>query len=177
MNPNLTNRRRARIAAIGAAVMVAIFAIATSVVAASRDTRTTKTARAGAVTTITFRAHEVFKPTLFDIAKPAGPSIGDELIEKEVLSENGKRIGYDLIHFTAASVTRAGPDVIVQGVLVLKAGTINFLGETTFRTIRVGVVGGTGAYQGVSGQLTILRTLKNGDDIDLLRLVQPASPR
>ena len=41
---------------------------------------------------------------------------------------------------------------------------------------RICVVGGTETYQGVSGQLTVLRTLKNGDDIDLLRLVRPASP-
>jgi len=57
---------------------------------------------------------------------------------------------------------------IVSGAIVLKAGTINIQGETTFRTIRVGVNGGTGAYQHVLGQLTVLRTLPNGDDIDQL---------
>ncbi len=134
-------------------------------------------AGADAVTTITFRAHEVIKPKPLDIAKPAGPSLGDELIEKEVLYANGKRIGYDLAHFTFAGVSRKGPDVIVQGVLVLRDGTINFLGETTFQRIRVGVVGGTGAYQQVLGQLTILRTLKNGDDIDVVRLVHLAKAR
>ena len=175
-NP-LTHRRNARAAAISAAALVAVLVAATSVVAATQDTHAAKTTHMAAVTTITFRAHEVIKPKLFDIAKPAGPSIGDELIEKEILYANGKRIGYDLIHFTPASVTRNGPDVIAQGVLVLEDGTINFLGETTFRSIRVGVVGGTGAYQGVTGQLTILRTLKNGDDIDALRLVRPAKAR
>ena len=178
MNRNPETRRRpVRIAAIGAAVMAAMLAVASSVVAATRDTHSAKAARTSAVTTLTFRAHEVFKPKLFDIAKPAGPSVGDELIEKEVLYAHGKRIGYDLIHFTAASVSRTGPDVVVQGVLVLEDGTINFLGETTFRKIRVGVAGGTGAYQGVSGQLTVLRTLKNEVDIDLLRLVHPAQAR
>src|SRR5437764_1563677 len=127
MNPNpATSRRRVRIAAIGAAVIVAMLAVASSVVAATRDSHSAKAARTGAVTTITFRAHEVFKPKLFDIAKPAGPGVGDEMIEKEVLYANDKRIGYDLIHFTAAAVTRTGPDVVVQGVLVLKDGTINF---------------------------------------------------
>jgi len=54
---------------------------------------------------------------------------------------------------------------------VLKAGTINFQGEATFQTIRVGVIGGTGAYQHVLGQLTILRTLRNGDDIDEVQFI------
>ena len=49
---------------------------------------------------------------------------------------------------------------------MLKEGTINFQGETTFQHIQVGVIGGTRAYQHVLGQLTILRTLPNGDDID-----------
>jgi hypothetical protein len=97
------------------------------------------------------------------------------VVEKESLSANGKRIGYDLIHFTAGAVSRHGPDVLVQGVLVLEDGTINFVGETTFRKIRVAVVGGTGAYQQTVGELTVLRTLKNGDDIDKLRLVRLAS--
>ena len=177
MNAITPIRRRAKVAAIGSAALVATLALATSVVAAAHHTHVAKAARATAVTTITFRAHEVVKPKLFDIAKPAGPSVGDELIEKEILYANGKRIGYDLLHFTAAALTRKGPDVVLQGVLVLKDGTINLLGETTFQKIRVGVAGGTGIYQGISGQLTILRTLKNGDDIDLLRLVHPASPR
>src|SRR5438093_8931144 len=123
MNPSPAARRRVRLAAIGAAMIIAMFAVVTSVVAATRDSHSAKAATAGAVTTLPFRAHEVFKPKLFDIAKPAGPSIGDELIEKELLYAHGKRFGYDLIHFTAASVTRTGPDVIVQGVLVLEDGT------------------------------------------------------
>ena len=174
---HLLRRRRTAATAIGAALLVATLAVTTSVVAATRDSHSAKAAGSDTVTTLTFRGHEVSKPKLFDIAKPAGPSVGDELIEKEVLYANGKRIGYDLIHFTAAAVSPTAPDMVVQGVLVLADGTINFLGETTFRSIRVGIVGGTGSYQGVTGQLTVLRTLKNGDDIDLLRLVHPAGAR
>jgi hypothetical protein len=132
-------------------------------------------ARTGAVKVMTFRAHEVIKPNLIDIAKPAGPSIGDEVIEKEILYANGKRVGYDLIHFTAGAVSKQGPDVLAQGVLVLEDGTINFIGETTFHTIRMAVIGGTGAYQQTVGELTVLRTLKNGDDITRLRLVRLAT--
>ena len=65
MNPNpATRRRRVRIAAIGAAVMIATLAVATSVVAATRHTHSAKAARTATVTAITFRAHEVIKPKL-----------------------------------------------------------------------------------------------------------------
>lgn len=167
-------RSRTALTAIGAAALFAMLALATSVLAATRNS---SGPRADTVTTITFRAHEVVEPKPLDIAKPAGPSLGDELVEQEILYAHGKRIGYDLIHLTVAGMSGKGPDLLVNGSLVLKDGTINFLGETTFRTIRVGVVGGTGAYQRATGELTILRTLKNGDDIDLLRIVRPATAR
>ena len=68
-------------------------------------------------------------------------STGDEAIEKEILdSLDGKRIGYDVLHFTIVSANRRNQtlDVIVDGAIVLKAGTINVQGETTFHTIQVG---------------------------------------
>jgi len=125
------------------------------------------------VKTIVYHAREPFPPRFFDIAKPSGLGPGDEGIEKEILSIDGRRIGYDLIHFSA--ITGPPPDVIATGVLVLHGGQIAFQGETTFQHIRVAVVGGTGIYQGVSGQLTVLRTLPGpGEvDIDRLRLVFP----
>jgi hypothetical protein len=124
-------------------------------------------------TTIRYRAHEVVKPRFLDAAPPKGPSSGDEVVEKEILYSHGRRIGYDLLHATAVTADPATQrvDVIAEGVLVLKDGTINFQGETTFQRIRVGVIGGTGAYQHVLGQLTILRTLPNGDDIDEVRFI------
>ncbi|HYX86449.1 MAG TPA: hypothetical protein VE777_15870 [Gaiellales bacterium] len=123
------------------------------------------------VKTIVFRAREPFPPQFFDIAKPSGLGPGDEGIEKEILTVNGKRVGYDLIHFSA--ITAPPPDVIAQGVLILRGGQIALQGETTFEHIRVAVVGGTGIYQGVSGQLTVLRTLPGEVDVDQLRLVFP----
>ena len=130
--------------------------------------RANATPKRNEVTTIRYRAHEVLKPRFIDSAPPAGPSTGDEVTEKEILYSHGKRIGYDLLHATAITANPATGtvDVLAEGVLVLKHGTINFQGETTFQHIQVGVIGGTGAYQHVLGQLTILRTLPNGDDID-----------
>jgi hypothetical protein len=149
------------VATLGAVVVGAVLAGS-----AGRANATAKRERG--VTTIRFRAHEVLKPRFIDSAPPTGPSSGDEVTEKEILYSHGKRIGYDLLHGTAVTVNAAtrSVDVVAEGVLVLKGGTINFQGETTFQHIQVGVIGGTGVYQHVLGELTILRTLPNGDDID-----------
>lgn len=146
---------------------VALAAVVGGVLVGSGSRASASTTHNG-VTTIRFRAHEVQKPQFIDSAPPKGPSSGDELTEKEILYSGGTRIGYDLLHGTAVTVnpTTRSVDVIAEGVLVLKEGTINFQGETTFQHIQVGVIGGTRAYQHVLGQLTILRTLPNGDDID-----------
>jgi hypothetical protein len=158
-----------------AIVLAALGAIGAAVVRSSDAAAAHKAAARAAdeprVKTIVFRAREPFPPRFLDIAKPAGPSPGDEGIEKEILSRNGKRIGYDLLHFTA--VTAPPLDVVAHGVLILRGGQIELQGETTFRHIRVAVIGGTGIYQGASGELTILRTLPGEVDVDRLRLVMP----
>ena len=156
---------------VSLAVLSALAAVAVAVVLVTSGGSARASTREHAVTTIRFRAHEVLLPQFIDSAPPAGPSSGDELTEKEILYSNGVRIGYDLLHATAVTVDpkRRVVDVVAEGVLVLKRGTINFQGETTFRRIQVGVIGGTGAYQDVMGELTILRTLPNGDDIDQVR--------
>jgi hypothetical protein len=130
------------------------------------------TSSAHPVRTIHLRTHQLFLKIL-DTAKPNGPSTGDEAVEKEILFSGGRRIGYDLLHFSVATVDRAHGvlDVVVQGALVVRDGTINLQGETTFHGIRVGVTGGTGAYQHVMGQLTVLRTLPDGGDLDVVQLI------
>ena len=155
------------------AVVAAVGAVTGAVLLAASGGSANASAKRNGVTTIRFRAHEVLKPRFIDSAPPAGPSTGDEVTEKEILYSDGHRIGYDLLHATAITANRATQtvDVIAEGVLVLKDGTINFQGETTFRRIQVGVIGGTGAYQHVLGELTILRTLPNGDDIDQVRFI------
>lgn len=152
--------------------VVALAALVGGVLVGSGGRASASTTHNG-VTTIRFRAHEVQKPQFIDSAPPTGPSSGDELTEKEILYSNGHRIGYDLLHGTAVVADRSTHtlDIVAEGVLVLKDGTINFQGETTFQSIRVGVIGGTGAYQHVLGQLTVLRTLPNGDDIDRVEFI------
>jgi hypothetical protein len=152
-------------------LLAATIGVAVAIVGATRATAASSAGGDEEKATIRYRTHQVINPRPLDIAPPAGPSTGDEAIEKEILySLDGKRIGYDVLHFTvvSANVQTQTLDVIVDGAIVLRAGTINVQGETTFRTIRVGVNGGTGAFQHVLGQLTVVRTLSNGDDIDKL---------
>ena len=152
-------------------LLAATIGVAAAIVGVTRAAASSKAGWDEGATTIRYRTHQVINQRPLDIAPPAGPSTGDEAIEKEILySLDGKRIGYDVLHFTvvSANLQTRTLDVIVDGAVVLKAGTVNVQGETTFRTIRVGVNGGTGAYQHVLGQLTVLRTLPNGDDIDQL---------
>jgi hypothetical protein len=152
-------------------LLAATIGVVAAIVGVTRATAASKARADDGTTTIRYRTHQVINPRPLDIAPPAGPSTGDEAIEKEILySLGGKRIGYDVLHFTvvSANVQTQTLDVIVDGAIVLQAGTINVQGETTFRTIRVGINGGTGAYQHALGQLTVLRTLPNGDDIDQL---------
>src|SRR3954447_14895646 len=141
MSRNSARPSRTAVTAIGAAALFATLALAASVLAATRNDSASRVER---VTTITYRGHEIVKPKPLDIAKPAGPSLGDEFVEEEVMYANGKRIGYSLAHFTFAGLSQKRPDVLVNGAIVLKDGTINFLGETAFRAIRMALVGGTG---------------------------------
>jgi hypothetical protein len=64
-------------------------------------------------------------------------------------------------------------DVLCRGDLVFKDGQVEFQGETNFHTpFSVAVIGGTGAYQNVGGQLTLERTLPGTTtDVETLRLV------
>src|SRR4051794_33096555 len=78
------------------------------------------------VRTIVYHARETFQPRILDIAKPAGPSSGDELVEKEILTRHGVHIGYDLLHFSVVTANRKRQvlDVVVDGVLVLRGGQV-----------------------------------------------------
>lgn len=154
---------RLRFSAIAVVVLVMVVAIiaGTSRIANANDS----------VQKIRYRTHQVINPDLLDIAKPAGPSTGDEAIEKEVLySLDGTRFGYDVLHFTVvtANLKTQTLGVIVVGSIHFNDGTVNLQGETHFQTIRVGATGGTGAYQHAMGELRVLRSLPNGDDIDQL---------
>jgi hypothetical protein len=125
--------------------------------------------------TIVFRAREPFPPKFFDIVPPRGPSPGDEGIEKEFLSVNGRRIGYDLLHFNAIAPTRAGgPDVSPTASSSSATARWRFRGRRRFGTSEWPSSAAPAPTRGAGGQLTILRTLPEEIDVDRLELIWPA---
>jgi hypothetical protein len=151
------------------AVLALLGGAATRGAHAADNTAGQAAAGESAIKTIVFHAREPAPPQFFGIAKPAGLGAGDEGVETEILSVRGKRIGRDFVHFSVV----VDHSVTAQGVIVLPGGQIPLQGETNFQHIQVAVVGGTGVYQGVSGQLTVLRTLPGQIDVDRLRLIFP----
>ena len=105
---------RLRLSVIAVVVLVMVVAIiaGTSRAASANDS----------VQKIRYRTHQVINPNLLESPSRAGPSTGDELIEKEILySLDGKRIGYDVLHFTVVSA-----NVKTQTLGVIVIGSIHF---------------------------------------------------
>jgi hypothetical protein len=129
-----------------------------------------KHAAADSVKVLHLISHDI-SVQVIDIGKK-GPSPGDQLIETTVDFLHGTRVDRSVINCVAITATARRQDVLCHGAMIFKNGQVQFQGETTFRTpFMMAVTGGTGAYQGVGGQLTLLRTLPNGDDVEALRLI------
>jgi hypothetical protein len=106
-----------------------------------------------------------------DIGKK-GPSPGDEVIETTIDFQHGTRVDRSVVNCVLITLIGHAMDVLCHGDLVFKDGQVEFQGETNFHTpFTMAVTGGTGAYQRVGGQLTLLRTLPNGNDVGTLRLI------
>ena len=85
----------------------------------------------------------------------AGPSVGDELVVHDTLVRGGRTVGSDAGTCTFISV--APPTAACAITFVLPGGQI----ATQFRNTPpprkvVPIVGGTGAYRGVGGQLVLV---------------------
>jgi len=109
---------------------------------------------------------------VIDIGKK-GPSPGDQVIETTVDFRHGTRADRSVLNCVDITVSKRGFDVLCHGALIFENGQVQFQGETTFHTpFTVAVTGGTGAYQNVGGQLTVVRTLPHSTtDVETLRLV------
>jgi hypothetical protein len=109
---------------------------------------------------------------VIDIGKK-GPSPGDQIIETTADFQNGKRVAREALNCVDITVTARGFDVVCHGAFVFRNGQVEVQGETNFHTpFTVAVIGGTGAYQNVGGQLTLERTLSGTTtDVETLRLV------
>ena len=101
-----------------------------------------------------------------------GPSPGVQLIETTVDFQHGTRVDRSVLNCVLITIIGRAMDVLCHGDLVFNDGQVEFHGETNFHTpFAIAVTGGTGAYQNVGGQLTLERTLPDGNDVETLRLV------
>ena len=158
-----------KFAVIGATVV--LLAGSTAALSVASASAAPKNGAASAVRVL----HLLSKQTslqVIDIGKK-GPSPGDQIIETTADFQNGKRVAREALNCVDITVTPRGFDVVCHGAFVFSNGQVEFQGETNFHTpFTVAVIGGTGAYQNVGGQLTLERTLPGTTtDVETLRLV------
>jgi hypothetical protein len=157
-----------KFAVIGAAL--ALLAGTTAAMSIASASAAPKHAAADSVKVLHLISHDT-SVQVIDIGTK-GPSPGDQLIETTVDFQHGKPVDRSVINCVAITATARSQDVLCHGAMIFKNGQVQFQGETKFHTpFAMAVTGGTGAYQGVGGQLTLLRTLPNGDDVETLRLI------
>jgi hypothetical protein len=158
-----------KLAAIGAAL--AVLGGTTVVMSIASASAAPTSAVARSVKVLHLISHQTSLQVI-DIGKK-GPSPGDQIIETTVDFQNGKRIDRSVLNCVDITVSKRGFDVLCHGSLVFRSGQVEFQGETSFHTpFTVAVTGGSGAYQHVGGQLTVVRTLPHSTtDVETLRLV------
>jgi len=102
-----------------------------------------------------------------------GPSPGDQVIETTLDFQRGTPVDRSVINCVDITVSQRGFHALCHGAMIFKDGQVEIQGETNFRTpFTVAVTGGTGAYQNVGGQVTVVRTLPHtSTDVLTLRLV------
>ena len=102
-----------------------------------------------------------------------GPSPGDQVMETTADFQHGKLVDHGYLNCVGIKVTGHQFHVVCHGAMVFPDGQVELQGETDFHEpFTVGVVGGSGAYQNVGGQITVERTLPDGTtDAETLRLV------
>lgn len=114
-------------------------------------------ARSASARTMTFAAHD--EPGNFALedlgAKSSGgPDIGDVLALTQTLTSHGRRAG--LLHLTAIGVDHRRHLTQGTGTVTLARGTISIAGIVPQSPeFSIAVVGGTGAYTGAKGTLTV----------------------
>ena len=119
--------------------------------------------------------HLISRQTSLDIVDlgKKGHSPGDQIMETTADFQNGKLVDRGYLNCVGIKVTAHRDHVVCHGAMVFADGQVELQGETDFREpFTVGVVGGTGAYQNVGGQITVERTLSDGTtDVETLRLI------
>ena len=158
-----------KLAAVGAALVV--LAGITAAMSIASASAAPKSAAEPSVKVLHLISHQRSLQVI-DIGKK-GASPGDQVIETTVDFQHGQRVDRSVLNCVDITVTARGFDVLCHGALVFSGGQVEFQGETSFHEpFTVAVTGGTGAYQHVGGQLTVVRTLPHSStDVETLRLV------
>lgn len=119
---------------------------------------TLSSASAGTTDELRFRAVTT-EQTFLDLGEK-GLSQGDEFIFHDVLKQSGERVGHDGGVCTYTSVTSAATEVSCVVTLSLEGGQIAVQGLVTFSEdgparFTVAITGGTGRYEGATGELHV----------------------
>ena len=158
-----------KFALIGA--VLALLAGSTAAMSIASASAAPKSAANQSVKVLHLISHQMSLQVI-DIGKK-GPSPGDQVIETTVDFQHGTRVDRSVLNCVDITVSKRGFDVLCHGALIFENGQVQFQGETNFHTpFTVAVTGGTGGYQRVGGQLTVVRTLPHSTtDVETLRLV------
>jgi hypothetical protein len=158
-----------KFAVVGAAL--ALLAGTTAAVSVASASAAPKNAAADSVKVLHLISHQKSLQVI-DVGK-RGPSPGDQVIETTLDFQHGAPVDRSVINCVDITVSKRGFDVLCHGAMIFKNGQVEIQGETNFHTpFTVAVIGGTGAYQNVGGQLTAVRTIPHTTtDVLTLRLV------
>jgi len=108
--------------------------------------------------TITLKATTVSLTCIPVPGQKPGPEVpGDQCVFSENLTRNGAPYGHNAIHCVVATTN----DLVCTAAWMLPDGQITVAGDagsTTGTRKLLPVLGGTGAYQDASGQVTIINT-------------------
>lgn len=119
---------------------------------------TIRTAPAAGGQTITLKATAVSLTCIPVPGQKPGPEVpGDQCVFSENLTRNGAPYGHNAIHCVVATTN----DLVCTAAWMLPDGQITVAGDagsTTGTRKLLPVLGGTGAYQDASGQVTIINT-------------------
>ncbi len=149
--------------ATGRAVIVAIAAAAalsvTPASGAASDSESRDAAKHSLKFDVKFRD---FQKNYLDLGAP-GPTVGDLIVFQDRLfsTDRHRQVGVQGGTCTVTSVPPAVLQIHCVGTASLPGGQISFEGLATDAPVKLlAVVGGTGGYQGVSGEATLV---ENGD--------------
>jgi hypothetical protein len=150
-----------RLTGVGAALVVVALALAAAIPASSQQQRGDHTFRVIEVTT---------EGKFVNVGRPR-PSLGDELVFHSDLRREGETIGHDGGTCTVVSVEEPRvPEFQCIATLWFEEGQITAQGLVQFNgePFQVAVTGGTGAYDGAAGHISIVPRTERRSQLNIV---------